>query len=217
MPTTNHVPTPEIVVRALITLALLWQWPDVPIILVLLFVGMLRPGEALKLRMADFMLPSQPLAPGRAFVRIKKAKTRKVAGRLQHVRLVQPRLLEVLEAMLERLGPQWSLWRGTAKHFDHCHKALVAFFGISTEDGTGLTPASHRGGGATWLFEATESLDIVKWRGRWRADRTLDIYIQEVGALSVLPQLSDAQRQRIQSFACAADMLLASLAAALRR
>ena len=64
-----------------------------------------------------------------------------------------------------------------------------------------LTRALHgRGGGATWYFEQ---------RGRWRSERTLEIYVQEVAARSILAGADHHVRARVDRYAQAAAFLLA--------
>ena len=71
----------------------------------------------------------------------------------------------------------------TSSQLRSWHNTFVQFFNVSTVDGVGITPASHRGGGATALFNQTESLDLTRWRGRWStSSRTMEIYVQEVRA-----------------------------------
>ena len=74
--------------------------------------------------------------------------------------------------------------------------------------GEGLTPASLRGGGAVDLFHQTGDPHLVLWRCRWRQLRTMEHYLQEVTALSMLPSMSDNDRYRIQTFADACPQLL---------
>ena len=81
--------------------------------------------------------------------------------------------------------------------------------------GTGITPSSHRGGGATWFFQATGNLELTRWRGRWQQNRTLEVYLQEVAAASLLPELSPDARRRVQVWADLAPMLLHQTVAAL--
>ena len=59
------------------------------------------------------------------------------------------------------------------------------------------------------MFEQTGDLDFTRWRGRWAGptSRTLEVYIQEVAAHSVLPGLDVAHRQRVLIFAQAAGDL----------
>ena len=53
------------------------------------------------------------------------------------------------------------------------------------------------------MFEQTGNLDLTRWRGRWAGptSRTLEVYIQEVAAASMLPGLDAVHRQRVLSFA----------------
>ena len=92
------------------------------------------------------------------------------------------------------------------------HDKLEAFFGVPTRDGLGTTPASHRGGSATLCFERTGDLELTRWRGRWSSTtRTLDIYIQEVAAASVLPALDASHRLLVLRFARAAKTIWQNL------
>ena len=112
-------------------------------------------------------------------------------------------LIYLLELWLPRLQPSTRLFPMKYDNMRKHHDSLVSFFGIPTSDGTGLTPASHRGGGATWMFEQTGDLDLTRWRGRWAGptSRTLEVYIQEMAAASMLPGLDAVHRQRVLIFA----------------
>ena len=80
-----------------------------------------------------------------------------------------------------------------------------------------MTPASHRGGGATSLFNQTSDLELTRCRGRRSSSsRTLEIYIQEAGAASVIAGLSAQQRSRIALFAASARSLASMVMAELR-
>ena len=59
------------------------------------------------------------------------------------------------------------------------------------------------------MFDQTGDLDLTRWRGRWAGptSRTLEVYIQEVAAHSVLLALDVAHRQRVLIFAQAAGDL----------
>ena len=210
MPWSNHCPTPPSVALALFSLSVIWHWPDMGLFVLMAFLGLFRPGELLKLTRSDVLLPSDLLSTKQVcFVRIGQPKNRRISARREHVRLEDPMLIYLLELWLPRLSPTTRLFRMTYDNMRKYHNALVSFFGISTSDGVGLTPASHRGGGATWMFEQTGDLDLTRWRGRWAGptSRTLEVYIQEVAAASVLPGLDVAHRQRVLSFAQAANDL----------
>ena len=113
-------------------------------------------------------------------------------------------------------APTRKIFKGKASDFRECFDALVRFFGIEPCDGKGITPASLRGGGATWLFQQIGSIELLRWRRRWQQVRTVEIYVQEVAALSVLPALSVPRRFRIRKFAGSAPVILEQAAANLR-
>jgi len=210
MPWSNHCPTPPSVALALFSLSVVWHWPDMGLFVLMAFLGLFRPGELLKSTRSDVLLPSELLSTRQVcFVRIGQPKNRRISTRREHVRLEDPMLIYLLELWLPRLSPTTRIFRMSYDNMRKYHDAMVSFFGISTSDGAGLTPASHRGGGATWMFEQTGDLDLTRWRGRWAGptSRTLEVYIQEVAAHSVLPGLDVAHRQRVLIFAQAAGDL----------
>ena len=58
------------------------------------------------------------------------------------------------------------------------------------------------------MFEDCQSLDLVAWRGRWAARRTLEVYIQEIGPAALLAEVGADTRHRIDRFAAALPELL---------
>ena len=118
-------------------------------------------------------------------------------------------VLTVLEQWLDGVAPESSLFPVSQSYMRLLHDKLVAWFGISCSDGTGITPASHRAGGATHMFLCSDSIERVRWHGRWSCtSRTLEVYVQEVAALSLLPDLSAETRARIVYMARASLALL---------
>ena len=91
---------------------------------------------------------------------------------------------------------------------------LAGFFHISTVDGSGLTPASLRAGGATFWYQLTDSTEWVRFRGRWMNTRMLEIYIQEVAATGFMHTLSEDVQTSIHFVASAAPVLLETCCAA---
>ena len=67
------------------------------------------------------------------------------------------------------------------------------------------------------MFQQTNDVKMVQWRARWRQLKSMEVYIQEIAALSVMPALSCVERERIRQFAAAAPALLADAALSLRR
>ena len=58
------------------------------------------------------------------------------------------------------------------------------------------------------MHQAGVPLDLIRWLGRWGTMRTVEIYIQEVAALSALQNLPVSARARIAVFADRAAALL---------
>ena len=84
--------------RALISLAFLWSWTDMAVLIFLAFGCMLRPGEAFALRAGDIVLPSRVLGSTSAlFVKVRAPKARWAVARLEHERLDEPALVRFLE------------------------------------------------------------------------------------------------------------------------
>lgn len=149
------------------------------------FVAMLRLAKVTR---ADVLLPSDLLESGcTVFVRIGFPKMRRLTARREHVRVDDPWFAFLLTAWFQHLEPHQQLLdtrskARTAQEYRAMHDALVTFFSVPPSDGSGITPASHRGGGATWFFQATGNLELTRWRGRWQQNRTLEVYLQEVAA-----------------------------------
>ena len=62
----------------------------------------------------------------------------------------------------------------------------------------GATPGVLRRSGATYLYLETEDIGKVQWRGRWARLKTVEFYLQEVGAQLLLARLPAASRERIR-------------------
>ena len=65
-------------------------------------------------------------------------------------------------------------------------------------EGVGLTPASHRAGGATTFYHLFEDTEWIRWRGRWAQQKQLDFYIQEVGAINLMESIPKEGRDTIK-------------------
>ena len=149
------------------------------------------------------LLPSDLLQETKvAYLRIRSPKMRRIRVRRECAKLDCPLLVRMLGVTLAGVSADTPLFTWTPSQLRKQHDQVVRFLGIPAIDGIGITPGSHRGGGATALFEASGSLDFVRWRGRWSSQsRTVEIYIQEISALSVLPALSESARLAISRFA----------------
>ena len=52
-------------------------------------------------------------------------------------------------------------------------------------------------GGATWLLNTSENAELVRRRGRWLNNRTMEVYIQEISSLQLLHHLMPAAKQKV--------------------
>ena len=77
-----------------------------------------------------------------------------------------------------------------------------------SQAGGGATPGVLRGSGATYLYCASEDLSWVAWRGRWARVRTLEYYLQEVGAFVMVHSLKPSSKDKIQKLSAAAWSVL---------
>ena len=74
-------------------------------------------------------------------------------------------------------------------HLREICNELCGNLGLLVSGDTALSLGSFRPGGATWLYRATDSSEVVRVRGRWASARMLEVYIQEVrGISSSLPR-----------------------------
>ena len=59
-----------------------------------------------------------------------------------------------------------------------------------------------------FLYMMGIPLDEIRWRGRWQAAKTLEIYIQEVASLTIIARLPAHVIDKIRRFAQAAAAIL---------
>ena len=142
------------------------------------------------------------------FVHVASPKTTRFGCRFQHVRVHEPGLADFLEVLLIGVGWNDLVYTGSTSQLARSWAHLAAFFGIAAADKVGVTLASLRAGAATALYRSGTSFDEIQWRGRWRSRRTLEVYIQEVGALSLLATSEASQRSKITERANALPALL---------
>ena len=144
-----------------------------------------------------------------AYWRVLKPKMRRMNAKREHRRVDEPIVIAFLEAMAAVQGPDSYVFTGSGASFRWYHDRLVEFFGIMPKDLDGLSPASHRSGGATYVWEQTLSTEAVRFRGGWASLKSLETYIQEAGAASVLATLPDTDRNRILTFSDSFSVVLA--------
>ena len=93
--------------------------------------------------------------------------------------------------------PDRPLFAGSVADFERLFAAVLGEVGFPDVAPRPLTPASLRPGGATWLFQETDSPEVVRFRGRWLNSRMLEIYIPETATHTLWVGLDGSLRSRI--------------------
>ncbi|OLP97449.1 hypothetical protein AK812_SmicGene20236 [Symbiodinium microadriaticum] len=209
---------PEAVYKASITVALLWGWPFFTAALLLGFHGLLRPGEFLKLRRRDLILPRDLLTSTPiAYVRILGAKTKRFLQR-QHAKISDVLAVRFLEALYGSAPRAEPLFNCSPAVFRRRWNCLFQHLGVPTGDNEqGVTPKCLRGSGATWLYQLTEDIGRIQWRGRWQQRRTLEHYLQDVAGQLLLTDLTESQRSAVLELAPFAATFLSLYVSSLLR
>ena len=98
------------------------------------------------------------------------------------------------------LPKEAKLWPSSPSTLRNRYAALVKALGMRQLDmpsGKQLDLGSLRAGGATWLLQTSEDSELVRRRGRWLNSRTMEIYIQEIGALIFMHRLNPRAKQLV--------------------
>lgn len=162
------------------------EWRLVALMLELGLLCLLRPGELLRLRGADFALPGDfSLSQSHAAIRIVSPKNRRQFGDEQFVALQNPNTIAWLRDA-GVMGKDEPLWSSTASRFAKLFKQLTIELGV---DDCNFTPASLRPGGATMLYGRGMNISQLRFAGRWTAEKSLEHYIQQAMATQILNKL----------------------------
>ena len=189
---------PVSVFKAAVTVALLWRWPVFAAGLLIGFNALLRPGEFMLLRRKDLILPRDLLSDlPLAYVRILNGKTRRFMQR-QHAKISDATTVSFLDKLFGHYPASYELFGCSANVFRRRWDAVFGQLGVPTGDsGKGITPKCLRGSGATWMYQLTEDISRIQWRGRWQQRRTLEHYLQDVAGQLLLADLAESHRHRI--------------------
>ena len=209
-----RVVLPAALMRAMVSLALLWGWTRWTALTLLGFAAMLHPTEFLTATRRNLMLPSDMRMPGAdGFIHIDRPKTRRFA-RMQHGRISDQAVLAVLELVFGPLGMTEKLAPYSAMAYRRRWDSLLHFLGVPTgSTAPGPTPGGLRGSGATFFYIVIEDVAKVHWRGRWRRLETVELYLQEVAASTLLNHLRPDARAMVFAYADLADAVLSAFLA----
>ena len=208
-PVRHREPLPEVLFKAMFVLAYLWKWKRVAATLLLGVEGIARIGELLAARRADLFLPSDAFDSSNlvAFLKVKKPKTlRRGLGRVQHLKIKDTASVLFLEKIFGALDPSLNLCPLSASAFRRRWNKLLDALQIPVK--LRPTPGGIRGRGAVIAYRRGEPISDIMWRMRITAQRTLESYLQETAAESLLAKLPSSAKERIQSFSSLYSQLL---------
>ena len=199
-PVEHHCALPHQVLLAVLSTCILWGWVREASVFALLFGALLRSGEVLAARRKDLIFPQDVGGTlDHILIRILEPKTRFRAARHQASRVEQPDLMRLISLgfyHLPKEEPLWPLSGSTLR--GRLTKVLERLY-LPTNPGSipkGLTLASFRAGGATWLISKSESIELTRRRGRWVSIKVLETYLQEVSASTYMNEVAEEAKQR---------------------
>ncbi|CAE7880747.1 ARF6 [Symbiodinium microadriaticum] len=196
-PVSHRTPCPEVIVRAMVGLALAFGWRRWAGVTLAIFYCIARPGELLTAKRSQILTPLDILDSEHPwlYVRILRPKSRRKAARVQHAKLKDPEALLLLTALWQKLRKTELLYPGSPSIYKRRWDRLLALLQVPKE--LKLTPGSLRSGGAVSAFQKGETVSELLWRMRLRSLATLEFYLQETAAISVLPDLPEHTRRRL--------------------
>lgn len=210
-PLKHRRPLPELLFKAMFSIAMCWRWKRFAATLLLAVEGIARIGEVLQATREDLVLPSDVFDNSRpvAFVRVKKPKTfRRGKGRVQHLKISNEQVIRVLERIFGPLDFSLRLFPHSASAFRRRWEKILDTLGVPRT--LRPTPAGVRGGGAILAYKRGEAIQDIMWRMRLVSQATLESYLQELAAESLLAKLPEHCRSKIRSAASFYSLCLQS-------
>ena len=180
-----------------------------------MFVGSMRPGEALSVLCSAVVLPTRWRRIVVVALWRHKSLTRGRARGAHHVVFDEGLIIDVLEAHVQRLTDN-DFVVGLKPHaFRRKFDAIIAELGLES---LGLTPESLRAGGATERHLQSEPIADISWLLRHADLATTRHYIQSATAMFALARVPAFAAVAVETYArelrCvtfAADLRLRSL------
>ena len=223
-PAESHVPLPAVAYAAALTVCIAWRWWEMLAALIAGWLSLARPGELMRLRRKDLILPSdlgqdRVSSPGFIVFRHPKGSWGRNAARVEHVRVSDRDGLAFLEAYAAAMPDEALLFPtlSVGVRFRTSWDSVFGSLGFACRDIVGLTPASLRAGAGTDLYVRTNDPSRFQWLARHTDPQTARRYLQEHAAALVYARLPHAHKSRIQSLAGLAPALLPDAAASLQR
>ena len=203
-PTVHHNALPAPLLLAILSVYLLWGWVREAGVFAFACGGLLRMGEVSKAKRRDLVYPRDALgAQSFILISLPEAKTRFKAARFQSAKVEPIDLVLIISIAFQDLRHDDWLWpsrnQTLKRRLDIVLQKLEIRGTVTKSHGIDL--ASFRPGGATYLLQLCEDSELVRQRGRWVSARTMEIYLQEVGASTYLARLPEGSRRLVKLFA----------------
>ena len=211
-PTQHRKPLPELLFKAMFSLATLWKLKRFAACLLLAFEGISRIGEVLRATRGDLLLPEDLMDADSttAYLRIRRPKTmRRGKGRVQHIRVEGASAVGVLSGVFGQLDEFLHLYPLSSTVFRRRWDKLLDALLLPKSQRP--LPSSVRGGGAIVAYRRGVAVQDILWRMRLVSISTLESYLQELAADSLLVSLPESTKHRIRSFASLYPVSMMSL------
>ena len=208
-PTVHRTPLPFAIFKAMVTVGLSWKWYRFIAILVLGFLGIARPGEPLAAFRKELILPVDLLSEDSnvLYLKILKPKTRhRGGGVIQHISLHDKEYIQFLTALYDGADSEERLFNCSGGSFRRRWDAILSALQIPKS--VGLTPGGVRGGGCVHAFQNGLDLPRLLWKMRIKHLQTLESYLQECTASTVVPELPRSSRDRVRAAAAMTSVFL---------
>ena len=211
-PTKHRVPLPEAVYRAMMATSLVWGWYHFAAILGIGFLGITRPSEALNAERKDLILPVDRLEPAStiAYLRIEKSKTSgRGNARVQHASFSDEVFIQFLQTLLQRHGSREKISGVSASAFRRRWDCVLS--ALLVPKSCQLTPGGVRGGGCVSAFQQGCDISTLLWKMRLKQISTLENYLQEVTASTLVATLPTLSRLKVQRASACYETLLRTI------
>lgn len=164
----------------MVVLAICWKWPRFAGSLALAYFGILRPGEVLRARRRELVLPED---------------LNHEAGSLQHATVDEPLVVGFISAVFRNIRRDDWLYPVSPGSFRRRWDALLRHLNVPPR--VQLTPGSIRSGGAIHFFRETADISRLMWKMRLRQQVTLENYLQELTAYTVYSELEGSTKRNL--------------------
>eukprot|EP00434_Breviolum_minutum_P008186 symbB.v1.2.007217.t1/scaffold441.1/size205278/4 len=179
-PLVHRLPLPEVLYKAMISVASMWNWKRWCATLVMVYEGIGRIGEAMRALRRDLALPSDNFVSDHlvAYMKVSQPKTRRRGrGKVQHLRIENEAAVLYMEKIFADLHPSCKLYPLSAAAFRSRWDKVLDALGVPRTDRP--TPSSVRGGGAILAYRRGEAIGNIMWKMRISHQATLEAYLQE--------------------------------------